>query len=367
MAISDPTLLNLLLAYSASHRARHLEHPEPANRIAHLVSNVFPTLRLALDGPHENITDSQLAAAMMLLSLKIISPSTFEVPITWQSHLNLVRDLFLARLKQLAQPGNQVGAFFARWLGYLDICGSLSCRGSEPPLLIYNSVLRTCCAEEYDELRVDCFSGFTPRTGFRLMRLGRLVHECDDERFDEMGTFLADWRPPADVVREAETLMGELEQSNMLAHASGKHFQDSKTLDMVAIDKAFAYAGILHLHRRVLCTPPSAPPVQEAVDELNSALKLIRAGTPAEVSVLLPLFTAGCETQDPQQRAEIIERLSALEKTGMKQVSWPNERWNTASCHDLLCHQIQDARQLLQRCWAEGLPWIALVQGEFLG
>lgn len=321
VAVSDPNLLNLVLAYSASHRARHLEHPEPANRIAHLVSNVFPTLRLALDGPHENVTDSHLATAMILLSLKIISPSTFEVPITWQSHLKLARDLFLARWEQLSRPGNRIGAFFARWLGYLDIFGSLSCRHNEPPLLGYNSVLGTCCAEEYDESSVDCFTGFSPRTGALLTRLGRLVHQCDNERFDEMGTFLVDWRPSADMVLEAETLMRELEQSNTLAHAKGKHFQDSGPLDMVAIDKVFGYAGMLQLHRRVLCTPPSSPPVQEPLDKLNSVLKQIRHGAPAEVGVLFPLFTAGCETRDPQQRVDIMERFNILEKTGMKQVS----------------------------------------------
>ena len=90
MAIGDSNLLNLLLAYSASHRARYLGHPEPANRIAHWVSKVFPTLRMALESSSEDITDSHLATAIMLLSLKIVSPRTFEVPITWKSHLKLL-------------------------------------------------------------------------------------------------------------------------------------------------------------------------------------------------------------------------------------------------------------------------------------
>ena len=350
VAVSDPNLLNLMLAYSASHRARYLEHPQPANRIAHWVSNVFPTLRLALEGPHENITDSHLATAMLLLSLKIISPSTFEVPITWQSHLKLARDLFLARREQLSQPGNRVGAFFARWLGYLDIFGTLSCRHNEPPLLLYNPVLSTCCAEEYDDLSVDCFSGYTPRTNALLTRLGRLVHQCDNERFDELGNFLPDWRPTTDMVIESETLIRELEDLNGRSYAEGSHFQESP-LDMVAIDKVFRYAGILHLHRRVLCTPPASSPVQNALNELITAFAQIRHGAPPEVppevGALFPLFTAGCEARDPQQRIDIMERFNLLEHTGLK--------------------QIENARKLLQRCWDEDLPWIALAQGEFLG
>lgn len=310
-----------MLAYSASHRARYLEHPEPANRIAHWVSNVFPTLRVALDGPHENITDSHLATAMMLLSLKIISPSTFEVPITWQSHLKLARGLFVARSEQLSQPGNRVGAFFARWLGYLDIFGALSCRHNEPPLPVYNSILSACCGDQYDDLSVECFSGYTPRTGAVLTRLAGLVNQCDNERFDDMGAFIADWKPSADMVVEAEALMGELEQLDLLAHASGKHFEDSGPLDMVAIDKVFRYAGMLHLHRRVLCTPPSSMPVQKTLNDLTHALTQTRHEAPAEVGALFPLFTAGCETHDPQLRIDIMERFNLLEKTGLKQVS----------------------------------------------
>lgn len=34
VAVRDNDLLYLLLAYSASHRARLLDHPEPTNRIA---------------------------------------------------------------------------------------------------------------------------------------------------------------------------------------------------------------------------------------------------------------------------------------------------------------------------------------------
>ena len=76
VAVKDSNLLRLLLAYSASHRARLLQHREPANRIAHWVENVFPSLRRALET--NQITNEGLATAIMLASLEIISPNTFE-------------------------------------------------------------------------------------------------------------------------------------------------------------------------------------------------------------------------------------------------------------------------------------------------
>ncbi|KAL3476765.1 fungal-specific transcription factor domain-containing protein [Aspergillus californicus] len=348
MAIGDPNLLNLMLAYSASHRARFIGHPEPANRIALWVSNVFPSLRIALEDPQENVTDSHLATAIMLLSLKIVSPSTFEVPIPWQSHLQLARDLFLARQGQMAYPGNRVGAFLTRWIGYLDILGSLSCRHHKPPLLAYYSVLSTCSEDEdRDEFAVDCFTGFSPRTGLFLMQLGGLVHQCDNERFDAMGTFLHEWEPSLDIVCKAEDLIADWETLDMQVHAHEKHYQESESSDMIAVDRAFRYAGLLHLRRRVLGESPDSSSVQKVLDGLIQAVTAIRSGTTVEAGVLFPIFTAGCETQDVQQRIEIRERLEVLEGIGMK--------------------QIQNARTLMQRCWDAELPFIAFSQGEFLG
>ncbi|KAL4971671.1 fungal-specific transcription factor domain-containing protein [Aspergillus desertorum] len=347
MAIDDSNLLNLMLAYSASHRARFLGHPEPANRIAHWVSNVFPSLRIALE-EREKITDSHLATAMMLLSLKIVSPTTFEVPIPWQSHLKLARDLFLARQNRLAYPGNRVGAFLTRWLGYLDIIGALSCRHHQPPLLAYYSVLNTCTAvEDRDDFAVDCFTGFTPRTGLFLMQLGGLVHHCDNERFDGMGTFLAEWQPSPEMVHEAEALISDWEILDTHAHAYEKHYQDSESSDMIAVDRAFRYAGLLHLQRRVLGNSSNSDAVLKALDGLMQSVTAIRSGSAVEAGVLFPIFTAGCETQDSERRIEIKERLEVLEGTGMK--------------------QIHNARTLMQRCWDTSLPWIAFAQGEFLG
>lgn len=320
MAIGDPNLLNLLLAYSASHRARYLGHPEPANRIAHFVSDVFPTLRVALDSSHEEITDSHLATAVLLLSLKIVSPGTFEVPITWQSHLKLARDLFLARSERIAHPGNRIGAFLARWLGYIDTMGALSCRQAGPPLMLYHRVLAACCgADSHDDFGVDCFTGFTPRTGFFLIRLARLVQQCDNQRFDEMGHFRREWHPSADMVMEAQAVLGDIDDLSEYAHANPGHHQ-SECEDMMAIEEAFRCAGLLHLHRRVLGSSPESFPVKEALRKLIGALERMRLGASTEVCALFPLFTAGCESRDPTQRAKLLNRFFVLEKSGLKQV-----------------------------------------------
>src|SRR5271163_3251082 len=98
VAVENTNLLHLLLAYSASHRARLLSHPEPANRIALWVRDVFPSLRHALDDlSNTEISNANLATAIMLTSLEIISPSAFGVSVPWQNHLSIARSIIRQR------------------------------------------------------------------------------------------------------------------------------------------------------------------------------------------------------------------------------------------------------------------------------
>lgn len=337
--MSDPNLLNLMLAYSASHRARFLRHPEPSNRIAHWVKDVFPTLRHALNAPKSNVTDSHLATAIMLLSLKIVSPSTFEVPITWQTHLKLARDLFVARENQgHVVPSDRVSFFLAQWCGYLDIVGSLSCRHSGAPLSYarYRAVLTSNNEDwehEDDEsmYRVDCFNGYTPINATLLERLAQLTHQCDNERFDDGGNFLSDWIPPDEMQQAGRALLEDLHRARQRGHIPGTHHTELEDNEMYAIDQAFHWSAVLHTHRRVLGNTSYSEEICEAVDRLYQSVAAIRPGSSTECSVLWPLFTAGCESRDPQQRLDIMRRVMNFETEGLKQV-----------CLDLFRHRPSD-------------------------
>lgn len=89
---------------------------------------------------------------------------------------------------------------------------------------------------------------------------------------------------------------------------------------MAATNEAFHWAGLVHLHRRVLGKPSTHPNVQEAVREIHGALYKVRRGGSATACLLFPIFTAGCDTQDEKQRADILERLKGVERFGMTQV-----------------------------------------------
>src|ERR1700735_4676675 len=103
--------MNLLLAYSACHRAMLLEHEPPANRIANWVKSVFPKLLNAV-----NLSWNIVATSVIFASLEIISPTAFGVPTTWREYLNSTRHMLEARAK--SQPGRfyeDRSFFICRW------------------------------------------------------------------------------------------------------------------------------------------------------------------------------------------------------------------------------------------------------------
>ena len=89
---------------------------------------------------------------------------------------------------------------------------------------------------------------------------------------------------------------------------------------MVATNDAFHWAGLIHLNRRVLGKDSTDVEVQLAVRGIVGALYKVRKGGTAEACLVFPMFTAGCDAQEPAQRERIMERLRVVEESGMTQV-----------------------------------------------
>ncbi|KAL8694182.1 MAG: hypothetical protein Q9218_001125 [Villophora microphyllina] len=332
MAVRDDNLLHLLLAYSASHRALLLKHPEPANRIATWVKEVFPTLRRALEDPDHQISNSNLATAIMLASLEIISPNAFEVTVPWQTHLTVARRMILARGgPESVHRKDKVSYFLSRWFAYLDVLGSLSggIKNDEP---LFTSGCGTYWAnnDADDDFQIDCLLGFTSRCVSILARIAELARQCDGERIDpDTGDIKEDWTPSEEMVHKAEQLKLDLQDARMHRYKGCPHRpshprKDSEgagwgLLEMVATNEAFHWAGLVHLNRRILGKSGEDLEVQIAVREIVSALYKVRKGGTAEACLLFPMFTAGCDAREQGQREIIMERLRFVEETGMTQ------------------------------------------------
>jgi len=355
MALQDDNLLNLLLAYSASHRARLLRQPEPEVRIALWVQDIFPNLRRALDDPNQIISNSNLATAIMLASLEIISPKAFGVEVPWQNHLDTARQMITARggaqNVKTASRGDRVLSFLWSWFAYLDVLGSLSGVKANASTLSWVSDIDSNDENEY---QIDCILGFTSKCVRLLATVAELSRVCDIERIGPDHEIIATWKPSDDIIKRAQKLEKDLAESLLHPAKPCTHMQSSgeaayqwDSLEMTATNEAFHWAGLVHLHRRILGKESKHPDVQNAVREIFGALYKVRRGSSAEACLLFPMFTAGCDTQDERQRADILDRIKGMEMVGMT--------------------QIHKARALMERVWETGKPWETLVAGEFFG
>lgn len=382
MAVKNDNLLSLMLAYSgtyrdssssyihedqhpsqltpkkpASHRAHLLGHAEPATRIADWVQDVFPALRAALNDPNQSISNANIATGIMLASLDIVSPTAFGYQIPWQRHLGLARDLIADRPDGLRwtrcwTEEDQVRAFLWSWLAYLDVLGTLSGGRGECSTSWILEYQKDEYEEEWDE--IDCIMGMTTQAVYVLAKTAELAKECDalrataaHESPPSPTAAAAAWKPPADIIRrawalehEATTSMARPPQPCKHLHASGAVARWEQR-EIAALNEAFHWAGLVHLHRRVLRKPSRHVDVQAAVLRIHACLALVPLGSKAEASVLFPLFTAACDTFGESARVLVRLRLESIRRTAFLQVgrAWEliEEVWRSGrSCDELL-------------------------------
>ncbi|KAF7195983.1 Thiamine biosynthesis regulatory protein [Pseudocercospora fuligena] len=375
MAMRNPHLLHLLLAFSASHRAKLLDHAEPANRIAGWMADVLPALRQSLNEPSSpGVTDptdpsslAPLATAIMLASLEIVTPNTFSVRIPWQQHLQIARQMIvdkggLHHLAQQADGARDKAIFFlSRWFAYMDVLGSLSNRHEQPLFGAYledGGGLWLVNRDNEEIYQIDCFFGFSGRCIALLAQVAELSASCDNQRIDPVTNQVkAGWRPTAEVRQQAEELKKRLNASANTVFRGCMHTdpnqpqsensQEKDADEIYATNEAYHWAGLIHLSRRVLALPSSDPEVQKQVQNVLESLEKVRRGSTAESCLLFPMFTAGCEALREDQRMLFMDRMKAVEGWGMAHVG--------------------RARQLMQTVWDTGKPWETLVDGEFFG
>ncbi|KAJ4301297.1 hypothetical protein N0V90_003388 [Kalmusia sp. IMI 367209] len=330
MAVKDENIMSLLLAYSASHRARMLSHDEPANRIAVWVRDVFPKLRQSLANP-STITNETLAPAIMMASLEIISPNTFEVPISWQDHLKMARQMIIARGGPRSMDKSDHAAYFlSRWFAYLDVLGSLSGNKNDQPLGSWYWNSETASADT--DFQIDCLTGFTNRCVGLLAGIAELAKQVEPLRIDASGNIHEEFKPSADIAAQAESIRKELwkgltggnvykgcNHRSSLSHSESELAWDAT--EIYATNEMFHWAGLIHLYRRVYNYPTTHPSVQQSVREIIGLLYKVRRGSTAEACLLFPMFAAGCDAVDAGMREKVMERLMGVEGFGMVQVA----------------------------------------------
>ena len=325
--------MNLILAFGASHRARMLHYPAPSNRIAVWVQDVFPKLRRSLNENPQDVPDSTLAAIVMMASVEIVCSGTFEVPVSWRSHLTMARQMIINRGGPKSMTGmgrhDRVAYFVSRWFAYLDVIGSLSGNKNGTPLASFYWSNDNISTDE--DFEIDCLMGFTNQCIGSLARISELAKRCEPQRIDEGGNVREGWVPCPEIVEEALRIRRALEEGLLdrnirkgCNHRSSTSSESEGAWDateIYATNELFHWAGLIHLYRRILGKPAMDAEVQHAVREIVGLLYKIRKGSTAEACLIFPMFAAGCDAQDEGQRLKILDRLKGVEEFGLNHVS----------------------------------------------
>ena len=357
VALKDDNLLRLLLAYSASHRARLMEYTEPRTRIGQYMENVFSTLSTALADPHTQISNSTFATSIMLASLEIISPNPFgtKTTISWETHLSMTRKIIFERgiREKTVDRNDEESYFLTRWFAYLDVLGSLSNSQKGLPLF-KGDFWANDFADNSQDYRIDCFFGFTNRCVCILADMAELARTCDKER---VTTPSADtWEPSPTSFNHAKrirtNLMDSMQQPYQGCqhgrHPSAQHDESTThALELTTTNDAYHWAGLIYLNRRVLRKSPEDEQIQDFVNIILVGLGKLTQGGTAEACNLFPMFIAGCEALEEGCRRKFLDRLRSVERTGMTQA--------------------YTARRVMQRVWQEGRPWEEIIDGGFIG
>ncbi|KAL8708674.1 MAG: hypothetical protein Q9220_006499 [cf. Caloplaca sp. 1 TL-2023] len=375
MALQNENLLGLLLSYSAAHRANLLYHPPPFTRIAQWTKNVFPSLRRMITCvvPDKRLSTSDLAIAMVLTSMKVVTPRALETDTALSVYLTAAKNMMKhnMRVDDLIAPGEvKEESFLKNWLQYLDTMAAVShlkVDRTSSPLPLY---------DQSDEIRpksvkVDCLSGCSAALANILStthidrKFSRWIDEPHDRDHGGISSHVSETLQASHILTSklADTVLDSPLQRNCNKRGIATGMFDK--LEIQAMQRLVSRANIVHRYRMVEGRRTLDSSVQYRVQEIIETLELVLPGR-MEPGILYPLFIAGCEAQTPVQKDIVLNRYDRLEKLGMAQVGDMNPRYRVKLTL-LPSLQVTAARKLMEKAWHSDKPWWVLSEGEFLG
>ncbi|KAL1303181.1 hypothetical protein AAFC00_006607 [Neodothiora populina] len=340
LAMKDENLLSLVLAYASCHRARLLHHAEPINRIASYVTHLFPRFREAL-ASGQPVSETLFGTCVMLASLTQSYPWAFDAPISWPQHLGMARQMCQSVVSRKNRPRSKAMYFFLRWFGYLDTFASCSANHYRGSFEVWSPDL----LEVENNASMGCLVGYTNRSLVLLARTADLAKACDQER-KTTGNLSPKTVMESQLLRctlELTTLEiphQRYECTSVSVNASSEIFR--------AVNTSLCHAALIMLHRRVYALPSESPLVQSSVHGIMASLSQPDICQYLDIpDVILPLYLAGSESQNPGLRNETSRRLQRIGDAGMSQVA--------------------RVRNLLHHIWESGQDWTAAEHEVLLG
>ncbi|KAJ5287794.1 hypothetical protein N7478_003480 [Penicillium angulare] len=333
-AMSNPHLLNAFLACACSHYARRHEGMpiELANNITKFTNASLNGLRKAMTDPKQAGKLETVSTALALCTSDVISGDLS----TWRIHLSGANKLIMSAFQNDKNPSspsksetdgkNPLETFVIKWYALLDIFAGVSglrkSSNSNPDGRYWSS--------NDDDLYIDEWTGYSLDLIPIISRIGKMARvqrkrsqvmavndDSDDETVDNQLR-----EESLEEIRQMESLIYSL--YNRTAHPELVNNPNPETRkraeEMQCIHRAFLYTALLHLYRRVQDLPKYHTKAVYAVHMIIETIQMIPRESSSNILTLWPVFTVGCETDDPEQRKIIEQRISRMEAFGMGNV-----------------------------------------------
>jgi len=169
---------------------------------------------------------------------------------------------------------------------------------------------------------IDEFVGFSLELMPVLARIGRMARLQRRRKIlgPSLDSGYAEMADDLDMLLADNILLTEQQLSLLFTRASSPsllHTQDPVLVDeAVYVHQMFVHAALLHLYRRVQELPELDPKPAVALASMLELLGKLRPESPANVLILWPLFTAGCEAEDLDLRNYIETCMNRIRNYG---------------------------------------------------
>jgi hypothetical protein len=327
-ALETPHLLYALLASACSHHSRLVQDFSPRPKVTCLkyTNLAISSLRESLSDTNQTLTAQTVTSAMALCTNDVCDGNMH----VWRTHLEGVLRLlvtFLENEKRSTAMNDPFVEGLVKWFQTMDIIAALS--GSDRECLHdpnnggLNGTL-TSSSGDIDEI-----CGYSLDLVPLMAQISQIIRrrniQANDADLDEVTSLemrilaLADRTVP-----------------NMTPSKGGV-----SSAELQSTHRAFVHSALLHLHCRIQLLPKSHIKVRTDIKNILQAIRQISALSSLNVLVLWPVFSAGCETDEIDERDTIEERMRKMQSLGMGNFT--------------------RARELLHKFWASNspLPWDA--------
>ncbi|KAE8371613.1 hypothetical protein BDV26DRAFT_286633 [Aspergillus bertholletiae] len=336
-ALDTSHLLHALLAAASSHHGRLVGDTTASSRTTTLkfTNSAVSGLCTALSRAEE-MSRAETAMTALALCTNDICNGNRDV---WHAHLSGATRLLAAFLDRHADASSVADPFdlcLVKWFATLDSMASLVGISAGPtdrePCWYLNKISGAHCGY------VDDISGYSPELIPLLAQLGQMAGRQDLCTAAKRGGPVT---LPRQLREEAQALEYKIRSvtDRTVSDSTLKNHDNALPADLQHTHHAFVHASLLHLHRRVQLLPRDHAQVKEDISNIVTAVTNIDPFSPANILILWPMFSAGCETSATSERDLIQTRMANMQSLGMGNYT--------------------RARDMLRIFWSSGssIPW----------